>query len=72
MIFANVSSYSSEGIEINVHRVNNIRYEDDTVLMTALDHNLQTLLVIMNENCEKMGMKTNTAKSKVMKINDEN
>lgn len=68
LIFTNALSHSSTGVKINGQRVNNVRSADDTVLMTDSDHSLQILLDRINESCEKMGMKINIAKTKVMKI----
>ena len=54
------------GIKIARRNVNNLRYADDTTLMTESEEELKSLLMKMKEESEKVGLKLNTQKTKVM------
>ena len=53
------------GIKIAGRNINNLRYADDTTLM-AESEELKSLLVKMKEESEKVGLKLNIQKSKIM------
>ena len=46
--------------------VNNLRYADDTTLMAKSEEELQSLLVKVKEESEKVGLKLNIQKTKIM------
>ena len=53
------------GIKIAGKNINNLRYTDDTTL-TAESEELKSLLMIMKEESEKVGLKLNIQKTKIM------
>ena len=54
------------GIKIAGRNVNNLRYADDTTLMAASEEELKSLLMKVNEESEKVGLKLNIQKTKIM------
>ena len=46
--------------------VNNLRYTDDTTLMAESEEELKSLLMKVNEQSEKVGLKLNIQKTKIM------
>ena len=54
------------GIKIAGKNINNLRYADDTTLMAESDEELKSLLMKMKEESEKVGIKLNIQKMKVM------
>ena len=54
------------GIKIAGRNINNFRYEDDTTLMTEREEKLKSLLMSMIEESEKVGLKLNIQKMKIM------
>ena len=56
------------GIKIAIARrnINNLRYADDTTLMTESEEELKRLLMKVKEECEKVGLKFNIQKTKIM------
>ena len=54
------------GIKIARRNINNLRYADDTTLMAESVLELQSLLMKVKEESEKVGLKFNTQKTKVM------
>ena len=54
------------GIKIAGRNINNLRYEDDTALMAESEEELKSLLMKVKEESEKVGLKLNTQKTKVM------
>ena len=54
---------SQAGIKKNI---NNIRYADDTTLMAKSEEELRSLLMRVKEESEKMGLKLNIQKTKIM------
>ena len=46
--------------------INNLRYADDTTLMTECDEELKSLLMKVKEESEKFGLKLNIQKMKIM------
>ena len=53
------------GIKIARRNINNLRYADDTTLM-AESEELKSLLMKVKEECEKVGLKLNIQKTKIM------
>ena len=54
------------GIKIAKRNVNNLRYADDTTLMAESEEELKSLLMKMKEESEKVGLKLNIQKTKIM------
>ena len=54
------------GIKIAGRNINNLRYADDTTLMVESEEELKSLLIKMKEECEKVGLKLNLQKTKIM------
>ena len=54
------------GVKIAGRNINNLRYADDTALMAESKEELKSLLMKMKEECEKVGLKRNTQKIKIM------
>ena len=54
------------GIKIAGRNINNLRYADDTTLMTESEEELKSLLMKVKEESEKVGLKLNMQKSKIM------
>ena len=54
------------GMKIAGRKINNLRYADDTTLMTEGEEELKSLLVQVNEESEKVGLKLNIHKMKIM------
>ena len=54
------------GIKIAGRNINNLRYADDTTLMAESEEELKTLLMKMKEESEKVGLKLNIQKTKIM------
>ena len=46
--------------------INNFRYADDTTLMAESEEELKSLLMKVKEECEKVGLKLNIQKTKIM------
>ena len=54
------------GIKIAGRNINNLRYADDTTLMAESEEELKTLLMKVKEESEKVGLKLNIQKTKIM------
>ena len=54
------------GIKIAGRNINNLRYADDTTLMAESEEELKTLLMKVNKQREKVGLKLNIQKTKIM------
>ena len=54
------------GIKISRRNINNLRYTDDTTLMAESEEELKSLLMKMKEESEKVGLKLNIQKTKIM------
>ena len=54
------------GIKIARRNINNLRYADDTTLMAESEEELKSLLMKVNEESEKVGLKLNIRKTKIM------
>ena len=57
------------GIKIAERNINNLRYTDDTTLMAESEKELKSLLMKMKEESEKVGLKLNIQKTKIMASN---
>ena len=55
------------GIKIARRNINNLRYADDTTLMGESEEELKSLLMKVKEESEKVGLKLNIQKTKIMK-----
>ena len=54
------------GIKIARRNINNLRYADDTTIMTEREEELKSLLMKVKEESEKVGLKLNIQKTKIM------
>ena len=54
------------GIKIARRNINNLRYADDTTLMAGSKEELKSLLMSVKEESEKVGLKLNIQKTKIM------
>ena len=54
------------GIKIARRSINNLRYADDTTLMAESEEELKSLLIKVKEESEKIGLKLNIQKAKIM------
>ena len=54
------------GIKIAGRNLNNLRYADDTTLMAEGEEELKSLLMKVKEESEKVGLKVNIQKTKIM------
>ena len=54
------------GIKIAGRNINHLRYADDTTLMTESEEELKSLLMKVKEESEKVGLKLNIQKIKIM------
>ena len=57
---------SQAGIKIARRNINNLRYANDTTLMAESEEELQSLLMKVKEETEKVGLKLNIQKTKIM------
>ena len=68
--FSHSSSTGQEeeqaGIKIARRNINNLRYADDTTLMAESKEELKSLLMKVKEESEKVGLKLNLQKTKIM------
>ena len=54
------------GIKISRRSINNLRYADDTTFMAEGEEELKSLLMKVNEESEKVGLKLNIQETKIM------
>ena len=54
------------GIKIARRNINNLRYADDTTLMAESEEELKSLLIKVKKESEKVGLKLNIQKTKIM------
>ena len=52
--------------KINGRNINNLRYADDTTLMAESEEEMKSLLMKVKEETEKVGLKLNIQKTKIM------
>ena len=57
---------AQSGIKIARRNINNLRYADDTTLMAESEEELKILLMKVKEESEKVGLKLNIQKTKIM------
>ena len=57
---------SQTGIKITGRNINNLRYADDTTPMAESEEELKSLLMKVKEESEKIGLKLNIQKTKIM------
>ena len=57
---------SQTGIKNPGRNINNLRYADDTTLMAESEEELKSLLMKVKEESEKVGLRLNTQKTKIM------
>ena len=57
---------SQAGIKIARRNINHLRYADDTTLMAESEEELKSLLMKLKEESEKVGLKFNIQKTKIM------
>ena len=57
---------AQDGIKIARRNINNLRYADDTTLMAESEEELKSLLMKVKEGSEKVGLKLNVQKTKIM------
>ena len=61
-----VKTQAQARIKITVKNINNLRYPDDTILMAESEEELKSLLMKVKEESEKVGLKLNIQKTKIM------
>ena len=54
------------GIKIAGRNINNLRYTDDTILLAEGEEELKSLFIKVKEESEKLGLKLNIQKTKIM------
>ena len=59
-------SEAKAGIKIAVRNINNLRYADNTTLMAESEEELKSLLMKVKEKSEKVALKFNIQKTKIM------
>ena len=57
---------AQDGIKIARRNINNLRYADNTTLMAESEEQLKSLLMKVKEESEKVGLKLNIQKTKIM------
>ena len=57
---------TQDGIKLAGRNINNLRYADDTTLMAESEEGLKSLLIKVREESEKVGLKLNILKTKIM------
>ena len=57
---------AQSGIKISRRNINNLRYPDATTLMAESEEELKNLLMNVKEESEKVGLKLNILKTKIM------
>ena len=57
---------AQDGIKIAGRNINNLKYADDTTLMSESEEELKNLLMKVKEESEKAGLKFNIQKMKIM------
>ena len=60
------TAVTQAGIKIARRNINNLRYADDTTLMAESEEELKSLLMKLKEESEKVGLKLNIQKTKIM------
>ena len=60
------AGWTQAGIKIAERNINNVRYADDTTLMAESEEEVKSLLMKVKEESEKVGLKLNIQKTKIM------
>ena len=63
---SNAGLDAQAGIKIAGRNINHLRYADDTTLMAESEEELKSLLMKVKEESEKVGLKLNIQKTKIM------
>ena len=66
MLFRSGLEETQAGIKTAGRNINNLRYADDTILMAESEEELKGLLMTVREMSEKVGLKLNIQKAKIM------
>ena len=64
----NAEDEAQGGIKIAGRNINNLRYADDTNLITESEEELKSLLMKVKEESEKTGLKLNIQETKIMQF----
>ena len=64
--FESLPEEAQAGIKIARRNINNLRYADDTTLMAESEEELKSFLMKVKEESEKVGLKLNIQKTKIM------
>ena len=64
----NAEDEAQGGIKIAGRNINNLRYADDTTLITESEEELKSLLMKVKEESEKTGLKLNIQETKIMQF----
>ena len=67
-IMQNAEDEAQGGIKIAGRNINNLRYADDTTLITESEEELKSLLMKVKEESEKTGLKLNLQETKIMQF----
>ena len=59
---------AQDGIKIDGRNIDNLRYADDTTLMAESEKELKSFLMKMKKESEKVGLKLNIQKRKIMAL----
>jgi hypothetical protein len=59
------------GTAINGHKINNLKYADDTILLARNAEEIKTLVNLVQEESWNLGLELNTSKTKIMVINKQ-
>ena len=62
----NTGLKAQAGIKVTGRNINNLRYAEDTTLMAEREEELKSLLMKVKEESEKVGLKSNIQKIKIM------
>ena len=54
------------GVKISRRNISNLRYADDSILMAESEEELKSLLIKVNEESEKVGLKLNIQKTRII------
>ena len=57
-----------DGIKVARENINNLRHADDTTLMAESEEDLRSLIIKVKEESEKVGLKLNIQKTKIIPI----
>ena len=64
------AQWSTAGIKISGRNIKNLRYAADTTLMAESEEDLKSLLMKVKKESEKVGLKLNIQKTKIMASGD--